>query len=144
LKGFITIPVLMATMGLWSIGKSPMEAQTVASSPQPLVLPMHGVKKPKLVHQDNPVNPRHAGGRDTRVVVGYVVGVDGHTHDIHIVKSRDSRFNRNAMITVAYFRYRPATQNGIPVPVVVKKNVDFIFPFSEGPEPFIPVGSIQY
>jgi hypothetical protein len=100
---------------------------------QTIILPAKGVKKPKLIHQVNPPNPPHARRKDVTVIVGYTVGVDGRTHDLRVLRSQGPAYDTRATWTVAHFVYRPALRDGQPVPVEMKRKVDFIWPIPDYP-----------
>jgi TonB family protein len=98
------------------------------SAETPVAPTTHGATKPKLIHSALPKLPPHGYWFSSKTVtVEYTVGIDGHTHNIHIVKSKGKQFDFNAMVAVAYYRYEPATKDGVPVSVAVKHGVDFVY-----------------
>jgi hypothetical protein len=117
--------------------------QPVAASQTPIVLTVHGVEKPKLIRSAAPsVIPEPHGlfwKTTTTVVVGYTVGTDGHTHDIHIVKSKGPKYDPLAMAAIARYVYQPATKNGVPVAVTMKHGVGFTHANNWNPGPMPPL-----
>jgi hypothetical protein len=120
----------LAIVGLFVAIGFPPSAQTLqpgaASTPQtPVSLSMRGLKEPRLIHWGSIMNPRepHVG---RTVVVGYTVGVDGHTHNLHILKGQGRRYDSLAMLAVAELGYRPGLLNGAAIPVEMSRKIDFV------------------
>ncbi len=55
-----------------------------------------------------------SSGRETRVKVSFIIGVDGRVHSPLILESAGLRGDRRVIDTVRTWRYRPATCNGVP------------------------------
>jgi hypothetical protein len=116
--------VLAAGQQLTPVANNPIQS--------PIVLPAHGVKKPKLIHLVNAKNPPGIGyHRDVSVKFAYTVGTDGLIYDPHILRSGGRRFDSQALLALRQFRYRSATESGVPVAVIVKRGVDFTFPIPD-------------
>ena len=62
-----------------------------------------------------------------RVILQAVVLRDGSVADLEILKCNHPNlgFEESAIAAVARWRYRPATQNGVPVDVFFTVNVEF-------------------
>ena len=73
-----------------------------------------------------------------RVVLKYVVGVDGVPKEIEIVESVHPRLDEVAGEAVAKLRYEPATYHGQPVEIVLSIALDVVAPAP--PEPETPEG----
>jgi TonB family protein len=58
----------------------------------------------------------HASGV---AVVGLVVGVDGLPEYVHIVRSAGKTVDKEALIEVRKYRFKPAMLQGKPVPVEI-------------------------
>jgi TonB family protein len=54
------------------------------------------------------------------VILTVTIGIDGLVHDATIVQSSDStRADANALKAVKSWRYKPATQDGVPIAVQI-------------------------
>jgi TonB family protein len=62
-----------------------------------------------------------------------VVGSDGHTRDITVIRPLEPSLDENAVETVKTWRFRPATKYEVPVAVRIK--VDVRFQLLQGPNP---------
>ena len=54
-----------------------------------------------------------------------LVNTDGNPEQVHVVKSFGPEFDKAAVAAVEQYRFRPALQNGKPVPVKVNVEVNF-------------------
>jgi TonB family protein len=54
------------------------------------------------------------GGRSKRVRVSFIIGTDGRVHSPLILESAGLAGDRHVLDTVRWWRYRPATCNGVP------------------------------
>jgi TonB family protein len=52
---------------------------------------------------------------NARVIVSFVVGIDGHVEDARIVESSDARFNESAVAAMRGFTFIPAEGANGPV-----------------------------
>jgi TonB family protein len=59
------------------------------------------------------------------VLVGLTVPIDGIPTDVHIVRSGGQTFDKSAMNAVRQYRFRPATEQGKPVPVIMNVEVHY-------------------
>ena len=66
---------------------------------------------------------------DATVGMWIVVGTDGLVHDIKVQRPAGHGFDEEAIKTVRTWRFQPAMQNGVPVPVQI--NVDVTFRISK-------------
>ncbi len=53
-------------------------------------------------------------GVGTKVKVSFIIGADGRVHSPLILESAGAVGDRNVLQTVRFWRYRPATCNGVP------------------------------
>ena len=76
---------------------------------------------PRPVTKFNPVYPEKArqSHREGKIVLGLIVGKDGATHDLRVVKGLDDDLNQAATGAVARWKFEPATYEGAPVAVEI-------------------------
>jgi TonB family protein len=63
---------------------------------------------------------------DEKLVVSFIVGTDGKVHSALILQGGDDWTDRLVLQTIRYWRYRPATCNGVPAESEAK--VEFSHP----------------
>ena len=82
---------------------------------------------PERVHEVKPRYPPAARGdrREGRVVIEAVIDRDGNVDDLRRLLASDPSFIDAAMEAVCCWKYRPATRDGIPVPVEFIVLVEF-------------------
>ena len=82
---------------------------------------------PKLTHQVEPKYPRplFSKAKPGDVLVGLVVNSAGLPTSLHILRSGGAAFDKSALRSVAQYRFSPATEHGVPVPVEVNIDVNF-------------------
>ena len=87
----------------------------------------HPIPAPTLVYSVDPQFPADApqGKFSGIAVVSMVVNTDGNPEQVHVVKSLGPEFDKAAVAAVEQYRFRPALQNGKPVPVKVNVEVNF-------------------
>jgi protein TonB len=52
------------------------------------------------------------------------IGTDGLVHDPQLIKSSDSKqADANALAAIRKWRFKPATQDGVPIPVIINIEV---------------------
>jgi TonB family protein len=78
-----------------------MSARTSCEDTQP----------PQALATPNPLIPPGVG---PKVKVSFIVGADGRVHSPLILQSAGPLGDRSVLQTVRYWRYRPATCNGVP------------------------------
>ena len=71
-----------------------------------------------------PLEARERGIEGT-LVVRFVIGHDGKVRSIDVRKSPSPIISREAKRTIATWRYKPGKKKGIPVNVVVEKQIEF-------------------
>jgi TonB family protein len=73
----------------------------------------------------NPTYPKEERAKKIQgtVVLDVIIGKDGATKDLHIVKSPDKQFSESALKAVRTWRYRPYLLNGNPIEVNTTVNV---------------------
>jgi outer membrane biosynthesis protein TonB len=98
-----------------------------------------GVTAPKVTYSVEPEfsNQERRRKMNTNTLVQLIVGLDGHGHDIHVVRSaaekcskkkdRDAALmlDQKAIEAVSKYRFEPAKFEGKPVPVRLKIEVNF-------------------
>ena len=67
---------------------------------------------PQALATPNPLLPAARDG--TKVKVSFIIGIDGRVHSPLILESAGPTGDRNVLRTVRFWRYRPATCNGVP------------------------------
>lgn len=67
---------------------------------------------PEALATPNPILPAAKDG--TKVKVSFIIGIDGRVHSPLILESAGPTGDRNVLRTVRFWRYRPATCNGVP------------------------------
>jgi TonB family protein len=67
---------------------------------------------PEALATPNPLLPAAKDG--TRVKVSFIIGIDGRVHSPLILESAGPTGDRTVLRTVRFWRYRPATCNGVP------------------------------
>jgi len=67
---------------------------------------------PEALATPNPLLPAAKDG--TKVKVSFIIGIDGRVHSPLILESAGPTGDRNVLRTVRFWRYRPATCNGVP------------------------------
>jgi TonB family protein len=82
---------------------------------------------PRAIDHPNPEyseEARHAKIEGT-VVLGTIVGADGHTHDIYVATSLGHGLDEQAIKAVRQWIFEPGVSGGVPVPVLINVKVDF-------------------
>jgi len=77
---------------------------------------------PKLISGNAPVYPisQVRSGSAGFAIVAFIVGVDGRTHDIQVVRASYPYFGSHTVLAVRNWEFEPARVNGKPVPVKVR------------------------
>jgi TonB family protein len=85
------------------------------------------MKRMRVISAPSPVCPpvlrlEHVNGR---VIISFVVGIDGRVEDARIIESSDIRFNDSALEAVRRFTFTPA--NGVhgPTPQIATLPMNF-------------------
>jgi TonB family protein len=86
-----------------------------------------GIQPPQVIKSANPVFPDAVKnlGYPARSTVHIIVKVDGTAGDPYIVQAAGLGLDEEALRAVAQYRFKPATQNGKPVPVQLNIEVNF-------------------
>ena len=88
-----------------------------------------GITNCVLVTAVAPTYPRsHFKNPERAVLVGLTVNVDGVPEKVHIVHSGGDRFDKNALATVAQYKFKPALQSGEPVAQEIQIEVAYKSP----------------
>lgn len=87
----------------------------------------HATPAPTLIYSVDPQFPANApkGKFSGIAVVSMIVDTNGKPEQVHVVKPLGPEFDKAAVAAVKQYRFRPALQNGKPVPVKVNVEVDF-------------------
>lgn len=81
---------------------------------------------PTLIQAVAPSYPRSRFSNPPRtVLVGLTVNPSGVPENVHIVRSGGIRFDRNALTTVAQYKFKPALQAGHPIPRDIEIEVSY-------------------
>ena len=80
---------------------------------------------PRGVFTPDPNFPRHRNRNEGSVVLGLMVGIDGHAHDIKVEGSLGKDYDEAAIEAVRQWRFEPALRDGQPAAVHVDVTLDF-------------------
>lgn len=116
-----------------SIGLQPASAfqngSTVASQRRHIYAVGGDVKPPEPISSPGPSQlPGEMGKkiqRKAKVVLMVTVETDGSIGNIRLQKSKGADLDAVAIETVKTWRFKPATKNGVPVPVDILAEVNF-------------------
>jgi periplasmic protein TonB len=86
-----------------------------------------GVSAPKVLYKLDPEFSEEARKNKFQgnVVLQVVVGIDGKTHEIKVVRSLGMGLDEKAVESIREWRFEPGRKDGVPVPVVVQVEVNF-------------------
>ncbi|HWB32082.1 MAG TPA: energy transducer TonB [Acidobacteriaceae bacterium] len=86
-----------------------------------------GVSSPELIHQVEPEFSEEARKAKFMgvVLVGLIVDTNGMPRNVHIVRGVGMGLDENAVAAVKQYRFKPAMENGKPVPVELNVEVNF-------------------
>jgi outer membrane biosynthesis protein TonB len=104
--------LLIVALALW-LGHTPAEAQSTTP--------------PKLLEMPVRYYPRDAAEVAARVVLQFVVGVDGRAEvsTIAVLRTTDERFVEAARLTARELRFEPGRERNAPVKMLVQQAIDF-------------------
>ena len=99
------------------------QPQAAAANPGQPTKSKVKVTPPKAI--DTPVpEPAFDEGKGP-AVFRVLVGTDGLLHDPVMIKSSDSKqADANALKVIQQYRFKPATKDGVPVPVYINLEID--------------------
>jgi len=82
---------------------------------------------PRALHSPDPEYPEEARRAkiEGTVVLGMIVGADGHTHDIYVAISLEHELDEQAIKAVRQWTFEPGMSDGVPVPVLINVKMDF-------------------
>lgn len=78
-----------------------------------------------------------------KVLVGLVVDRKGHPTSLQIVQSAGDDLDKSALDVVSHYRFKPATENGQPVPVRINVEVNFQGGAIGGVQPPVLIKSVE-
>lgn len=93
----------------------------------PARIGMKGVKPPQPIYTPEPEFSEFAktAGIQGVCVLSAIIGVDGRTHDIHIVRPLGAGLDERAIDAVRNWKFKPATMGGQPVPMQLGLEIAF-------------------
>lgn len=83
------------------------------------------VEPPRTVNAPNPTPPFGAQDQNRRVTVSLVVDTKGKPQNVRVVDSGGANFDKAAVGTLGSWRFKPATCNGDPMPMMISVQIDF-------------------
>lgn len=86
------------------------------------------VTPPKLIYSVTPVYPKKLGKKNHiqgLCVLSLIVDASGRPEHVRLVRSIEPTLDANAIAAVGEYRFKPATYQGKPVPVIVDIAVNF-------------------
>lgn len=86
-----------------------------------------GVSAPKVLYKLEPEFSEEARKNKFQgnVVLRIVVGIDGKTHEVKVVRSLGMGLDEKAVESIRQWRFEPGRKEGVPVPVEVLVEVNF-------------------
>ncbi len=119
-------PVLQSSNIQPAVFAAVASADRTAAAPTPVRVST-GVVPPQLVYTES-VNPNHVlqglPGQDRFVSVEMTVDENGRPTNLKVIKSADKYTDAGILAAVGQYRYKPATLNGVAVPMDMTLNVD--------------------
>jgi TonB family protein len=101
----------------------------IAVRAQETTPPAEAVTNCVLVSAVAPTYPRsHFKNPERAVLVGLTVNIDGVPENVHIVRTGGDRFDKNALATVAQYKFKPALKSGQPVAQDIQIEVSYKVP----------------
>jgi TonB family protein len=119
---------LVASMLIAAVAFPIVAARDSSQPPTASPLPLAAVKRlPKVIYKIEPQYTREAARKKIQgmVLLSLTVDTDGIAKDINIIKGIDAGLDRNAVAAVAQWRFEPASQGNVPVPVRAHVEVHF-------------------
>jgi TonB family protein len=133
------LPILLALSIAFALPVTPLSAQdaappadaTTAPAPDPTISPLRriggGVTQPMLVFKVDPQFSKQA--RDAKfsgiVLVNMIVDTKGLPRNVHVLRGVGMGLDESAVEAVKQYRFRPAREDGMPVPVELNVEVNF-------------------
>ncbi len=86
-----------------------------------------GMTPPKATHSPDPPFPDLPPDAEPSGIVVMQIGVDAHGHvkPVRVLRSPGQAFEKSAVATVKTWRFKPAKQDGKPVPVQITVEMRF-------------------
>jgi TonB family protein len=120
--------LVIASMLIAAVAFPIAAARDSSQPPATAPLPLAAVKMlPKVIYKIEPQYTKEAARKKIQgiVLLSITVDTDGVAKDINIIKGIDAGLDRNAVAAVAQWRFRPASQGNVPVPVRAHVEVHF-------------------
>jgi TonB family protein len=85
------------------------------------------ITKPQVIHSVNPefTDEARRDQFEGVVLVGLIVDAQGHPQNVHVIKAIGHGLDANAVAAVKQYKFKPATKNGVAVPVQLIIYVNF-------------------
>ena len=119
---------LVASMLIAAVAFPVVAARDSSQPPTASPLPLAAVKRlPKVIYKIEPQYTKEAARKKIQgmVLLTLTVDADGIAKDINIIRGIDAGLDRNAVAAVAQWRFQPASQGNVPVPVRAHVEVHF-------------------
>jgi TonB family protein len=82
---------------------------------------------PTLIRGNAPIYPITQAwrGNSGEALVSFIVGADGLTHDVRVLRTTYPYFGSHTVLAVRAWKFEPARKNGRPVPVAIQLLMPF-------------------
>jgi TonB family protein len=122
------LPILAASLAAQTPSSTPPDASPSANQPAPPLRKVGGSVLPPVVlfapepHFSEQATKAKVGGT---VLVGLEIDTDGNPQHVHVIRGIGMGLDEKAIEAVRLYRFKPATENGNPVPVTINIAVNF-------------------
>ncbi len=139
----LAVPSVPASSGAPALAPpAPGVGRIAATDParEPLRKVGGGVIAPVVIDSVEPEfsDQARAAKFNGSVIVGLIVNSQGIPENVHVIRGVGMGLDENAVRAVQQYRFRPATENGNPVPVLI--NVEINFQVFKSPKPVASSG----
>jgi TonB family protein len=133
------LPILLALSIAFALPATPLAAQdaapsvdaAIAPAPDPTITPLRriggGVTQPILVFKVDPQFSEQARKEKFNgvVLINFIVDTNGLPRNVHVLRGVGMGLDESAVEAVKQYRFRPAREDGRPVPVELNVEVNF-------------------